>query len=251
MLIRGVSLLVLGLCFAASAQIHAAQAQEDRSALLGSTGHPTSAVAVEYNAQCLRNGLRCTLVYADAAKAAETAQKATPSENRQPFSPGEPLMNGPTAIVVVIIGLIAVIGLWMRFGNGGVLLSQAPREMKQRQDEAPESWRSVVPQAQERPGDFLQRIANMKDRRQALVLLLRHCLLHAADITETRLFRYDTERAVLGRLPESLPGRDRLENLLNEAELVHYGGRVLAESQFTTLLDTARGFLSSGRMVNA
>lgn len=251
MLIRGVSLLMLGLCFATSAQFQPAQAQGDRAGRLEGTGQPTSASAAEYNALCLRNGLRCTLVYADTAKTAEAAQNATPSSDGPSFSPREPIITGPLAIVLVLVGLVAIIGLWMRFGNGGVLLSSAPREMKQRQGETPENWHSSTNEAQERPNEFLQRIAAMKDRRQALVLLLRHCLLHAADVTETRLFRFDTERAVLGRLPQGMPGRDRLENLLNEAELVRYGGRALAESQFTTLLDTARGFLSSGRLANA
>jgi hypothetical protein len=251
MVIRSAGLLVLGLFLAASAQSQPARALASGTEPVGRNDHPTSTVGAEYASQCLRNGLRCTLVYADAAKAVEVAPNAASSSDRPLFSPQEPIVTGPLAIVVVLIGLMAIIGLWMRFGNGGVLLSPAPREMKQRQGEAPENWYSFANEAGERPNEFLQRIAAMEDRRQALVLLLRHCLLQAADVTGTRLFRSDTERAVLARLPETMPGRDHLENLLIEAELVHYGGRVLAESQFTALLATARGFLSSGRMANA
>ncbi|MEZ2221621.1 hypothetical protein [Rhizobium sp. RCC_161_2] len=251
MLMRGAGLLVLGLFLAVSAQFQPVRAQGNSIEPVGRIDHPTSTVGAEYASQCLGNGLRCTLVYADTAKAVETAPTVTSSPERPSFSPRDPIVTGPLGIVVVLVGLVAIIGLWMRFGNGGVLLSPAPREMKQRQGETPENWHSPTPEAQERPNDFLQRIAAMADRRQALVLLLRHCLLHAADVTGTRLFRSDTERAVLGRLPAGMPGRDRLENLLNEAELVHYGGRVLAESQFTALLATARGLLSSGRLANA
>jgi hypothetical protein len=166
------------------------------------------------------------------------------------MSPREPVVNGPLAVAIVLVGLIVVIGLWIRFGNGGVLLSSAPRDIK-RQGEAPESWRTSAAEAEEKPSDFLQRIAAMADRRQALVLLLRHCLLHAADMTGTRLFRSDTERAVFARLPSNMPERDRLENFLTAVELVHYGGRTLAESHFGVLLTTARGLLSSGRVANA
>jgi hypothetical protein len=91
----------------------------------------------------------------------------------------------------------------------------------------------------------------MADRRQALVLLLRHCLLHAADVTGTRLSRSDTERALFARLPETMPDRERLEYLLSEAELVHYGGRAVAESHFGALLNVARSLLSAGRLGHA
>ncbi|NNH61770.1 hypothetical protein [Rhizobium laguerreae] len=251
MTIRTVSLLV-ALLLAASAQISSAWAQDSDTRQVVGGDHQKSAVGAEYAAQCQQNGLRCTLVYGDASAKVEPASNTTKSSpQRKPLmSPREPVVNGPLAVAVVLVGLIVVIGLWIRFGNGGVLLSSAPRDMK-RQGEAPESWRTSAAEAEEKPSDFLQRIAAMADRRQALVLLLRHCLLHAADVTGTRLFRSDTERAVFARLPDNMPDRDRLENFLTAVELVHYGGRTLAESHFGILLTTARGLLSSGRVANA
>ncbi len=242
MAIRGVGLSA-AIFLAVAAQFQPAQAQNNMQ--------PASAAGGEYSAQCLLNGLRCTLIYSDSSEAAKPASRATTPQTRSAFIPREPIVSGPAAIFVVLIGLVAAIGLWMRFGNGGILLSQAPRELKRRQGEAPESWRTSTGEIEERPNDFLRRIAAMADRRQALVLLLRHCLLHAADITGTRLFRSDTERAVLARLPENMPDRDHLENLLTETELVHYGGRVLAENHFTTLLATARGLLLKGKIADA
>ncbi|QIO48128.1 hypothetical protein HA464_29340 (plasmid) [Rhizobium leguminosarum bv. trifolii] len=251
MTIRNLGLLV-ALLLATSAQFSPAWAQDSDSQQVGGGDHQKSAVGAEYAAQCQQNGLRCTLVYGDASAKVEPASNTTKSSpQRKPLmSPREPVVNGPLAVAIVLIGLIVVIGLWIRFGNGGVLLSSAPRDIK-RQGEAPESWRTSAAEAEEKPSDFLQRIAAMADRRQALVLLLRHCLLHAADMTGTRLFRSDTERAVFARLPSNMPERDRLENFLTAVELVHYGGRTLAESHFGVLLTTARGLLSSGRVANA
>jgi hypothetical protein len=251
MIIRNPGLLV-ALLLAASAQLSPGWAQDSDSQQVEGGDHQKSAVGAEYAAQCQQNGLRCTLVYGDASAKVEPASNTTKSSpQRKPLmSPREPVVNGPLAVAIVLVGLIVVIGLWIRFGNGGVLLSSAPRDIK-RQGEAPESWRTSAAEAEEKPSDFLQRIAAMADRRQALVLLLRHCLLHAADMTGTRLFRSDTERAVFARLPSNMPERDRLENFLTAVELVHYGGRTLAESHFGVLLTTARGLLSSGRVANA
>ena len=249
MTIRKLGLLV-ALLLAASAQLSPAWAQDSDSQQVGGGAQKKSAVGAEYAAQCQQNGLRCTLVYGDASPKVEPASNTTTSSpQRKPLMiPREPVVSGSLAVAVVLVGLIVAIGLWMRFGNGGVLLSSAPRDIK-RQGEAPESWRTSA--AAEGTSDFLERIAAMADRKQALVLLLRHCLLHAADVTGTRLFRSDTERAVFARLPDNMPDRDRLENFLTAVELVHYGGRTLAESHFSVLLTTARGLLSSGRVANA
>ncbi|ANK89117.1 MULTISPECIES: hypothetical protein [unclassified Rhizobium] len=218
---------------------------------------PISAVGTEYASQCLLNGLRCTLVYGDASDQAKAASGTTSSQDKPPLRrapssfPREPVISGgPLAVAVVLVGLAAAIGLWMRFGNGGVLLSSAPSDIKQRQ-EAPESWRTGADEVEEKPSDFLQRIAAMADRRQALVLLLRHCLLHAADITDTRLSRADTERAVFARLPKTMPGRERLASFLTAVELVHYGGRTVAENHFSVLLATGRDLLAAGRVAHA
>ncbi|MBY5360186.1 hypothetical protein HFO97_09455 [Rhizobium leguminosarum] len=251
MTIRNLGLLV-ALLLATSAQFSPAWAQDSDSQQVGGGDHQKSAIGAEYATQCQQNGLRCTLVYGDASAKVEPASNTTKSSPpRRPLMiPREPVVSGSLAVAIVLVGLIVAVGLWIRFGNGGVLLSSAPRDMK-RQGEAPESWRTSAAEAEEKPSDFLQRIAAMADRRQALVLLLRHCLLHAADMTGTRLFRSDTERAVFARLPSSMPERDRLENFLTAVELVHYGGRTLAESHFGVLLTTARGLLSSGRVANA
>lgn len=242
--------LLVALLLAAWAQFLPAQAQDIGSQRNGGS-QPPGTVSSEYTAECLLNGVRCQLVYGDGTEKASAAPHTTLKQGGRSFSPQEPVINGPVAVILVLVALAVVIGLAMFFGNGGVLLSSAPRDVKKRQGEAPESWRISDAEAEERPNDFLQRIAAMADRRQALVLLLRHCLLHAADVTGTRLFRSDTERTVFARLPGTMPDRDRLENLLAEAELVHYGGRAVQESHFDALLVSARSLLSIGRLSHA
>ncbi|MGU3400525.1 hypothetical protein ACLBWS_12415 [Brucellaceae bacterium D45D] len=246
MMMRIASLLALGLILIASTLPVPVRAQ-DASPVSGRQGIRASAAGAEYKSQCWRHGVDCSLVYGDKTK----PRSSSSSRNASSFGTKGPVVNGPLAILVVLGILVLSLGLWMRFGNGGVLLSSAPREMKQRQGEAPESWRASEAVPEEGPDQFLQKIAAMQDRRQALVQLLRRCLLHAADVSGTRLFRSDTERTVLGRLPQNLPNRERLENLLVETELVHYGGRDLAENQFSTLLTSAQALLSQGRLAYA
>ncbi|WP_343315648.1 hypothetical protein AAIB41_12655 [Brucella sp. BE17] len=246
MMFRFASLLALGLILISSTLPAPVWAQ-DASPVSNSQGPSSSEAGTKYKSQCWRHGVDCSLVYGDKSKVRSTSS----NRNTSSFNPSDPVVNGPLAIFVVLGILVLGLGLWMRFGNGGVLLSSAPREMKQRQGEAPESWRTSEAVPEEGPEQFLQKIAAMEDKRQALVQLLRRCLLHAADVSGTRLFRSDTERTVLGRLPQSMPNREQLENLLVEAELVHYGGRDLAENQFSTLLTSARALLSQGRRAYA
>lgn len=196
-----------------------------------------------YEALCKRHNLRCALTYGERAVDVKPSTTFTPPQTTTPA-------GGLAALVVVLLGLLLAIGLWMRFGNGGVLLSRAPRDAQQQEGDVPDDWRASPAQAEETIGQFMQRISAMPDRRAALVHLLRRCLLHAADISGTRLYRHDTERAVLSRLPADMTGRAELGTLLAQTELAHYGGRPVAESQFTALLAAARPLLSDGRIAH-
>ena len=158
-----------------------------------------------------------------------------------PALPRGPVLDGNIAMLVVVGGLALMLFLWLRFGGGGLFArtpagAEAPRV-------TPEGWDA---QGSDAPGgDLLARAAGMEDRRAALVLLLRACLLHAAAATGTRLARSDTERRVLARLPGNFAALGPLAELLRRTELAHYGGRDVSDADFTASLTAARQLLGA------
>lgn len=159
--------------------------------------------------------------------------------------PPVPVLTGNWALLAVVGGLALALGLWLRFGGGGVLAG-APRADRPR-PQAPAAWNMAGPADRLAGEALLADIAAMPDRRAALVRLLRHCLLHAAEATGTRLARSDTERRALARLPATLPGAADLAGLLGRTELAHYGGRAVSEADFAASLTAARHLLGGAR----
>lgn len=156
--------------------------------------------------------------------------------------PRAPVLDGNLAMLVVVGGLALALFLWLRFGGGG-LFARTPAAAPPPPRVTPEGWDA---QGNSAPGgDLLARAAAMVDRRAALVLLLRACLLHAAAVTGTRLARSDTERRVLARLPGHFAPRALLADLLARAELAHYGGRDVSEADFAASLTAARHLLGA------
>ncbi len=135
-----------------------------------------------------------------------------------------------------VLGLVALaLMLWLRFGGAGILTRRAPQEGVT--VTAPEHWqveRDLAPQS------LLAQIEAMADRRAALVRLLRHCLLKAAEQSRTRLARADTERDAFARLPGE---KSALRLILQAAELAHYGGREVSEAGFAEALAAGRQVL--------
>lgn len=152
--------------------------------------------------------------------------------------------------IILVVGLLALLlFLWLRFGGGGILAS-SPRQDRPR-EAPPTSWAMDGAEDQLTGEALLRSIANMPDRRAAMVRLLRHCLLHAATVTGTRLARSDTERRVLARLPDQFRDGSALADLLGRTELAHYGGRDVPETEFADSLALARGLLGSGGAAHA
>jgi len=195
-------------------------------------------MAAHYQDECRRHGVSCTLHYGD--KKQEVKTPSTPHL----LLPGDANSN-LVLIVSLSLGFLLILGLWLYFGSGGVLLSSEGKTKRHRT--IPEGWHAGEEEAHRSSSDFFQQITMMSNRREALIKLLRHCLLHAARASHTRLARADTERAVLRRLPQDLPRRDNLETLLQKTELAHYGGVPVDELQFATLLALARAFVQEGQ----
>lgn len=189
-----------------------------------------------YRELCESRHLTCSLNYGTGADADGTDERQLPPS---PGVAGDPVIGGPMALVAVLGGLLVSGALWLRFGAGGVLLSQAPKE-EVRKSVRPESWQAAETASNDSASDILRQLESMENRREAVIRLLHQCLLHAADRSGTRLMRSDTERTVFARLPADLANRQQLEALLGEAELVHYGGREVEDAQFARLLAMGR-----------
>ena len=134
------------------------------------------------------------------------------------------------AAVLIVLGLLFV---FLKFGAGGMLLRADPSAPKKPRKRA-KAW--GLSAADQSASDIMAQVRAMASRREALILLLRHCLLQAADETETNFRRADTEREALSRLPDSWRRYRQLQALMFQTELVHYGGRDIADDAYETAL---------------
>lgn len=132
------------------------------------------------------------------------------------------------AILVVVSAIALLIFLFLKFGGAGGLLSADPGDGKPRKKT--KAWGLTA--EDEEIGDIMSKVRAMTNRREALILLLRHCLLQAAHETQTNFRRSDTEREALGRLPKAWRSFPQLEKLLRRSELVHYGGRSIDDDGY-------------------
>jgi len=150
--------------------------------------------------------------------------------------------GGPGVFIVVALFAVALI-LLFKFGAGGTLLRGDPKNTDKKTKPA-QDWGLKPDDIPE--GDLLSQIKGMADRREALILLLRYCLLRAAELTETNFRRADTEREALARLPQQWPLFANLRRLLMQTELVHYGGRDIDDESYTAALKDGAEILIKG-----
>ncbi|PUB17483.1 hypothetical protein [Yoonia sediminilitoris] len=159
--------------------------------------------------------------------------------------PSGPVFSLGSNGVFIIVALFAVLlFLFLKFGAGGALLRPDPNVEKKPRKRA-KAWGLTA--AEGSAGDILAQIRAMPSRREALILLLRHCLLQAADETNTNFRRADTEREALGRLPDGWRRYTQLKTILTKAELVHYGGRDIGDDEFEALLQNGAQILTEAR----
>lgn len=96
----------------------------------------------------------------------------------------------------------------------------------------------------EQPLDqFLASLRAMADRRLALILLVGRTLERAADLNELRLARAQTARDVVRMLPRDWHHFEALRNLVRQVEIVHFGGRDLAEDSWEDCYNAAQPIL--------
>ena len=147
--------------------------------------------------------------------------------------------------VAIIVGTVALLlFLLLKYGGAGALLRADPSSGTKPKKRA-KGWGLTA--AETPAGDILAQIMAMEDRREAMILLLRHCLLQAADETDTYFQRADTEREAMARLPKSWPHLNKLGHIAVQTELVHYGGRNITDDDYTTALDSGRTILRGAK----
>ncbi|MDA4848341.1 hypothetical protein [Hoeflea poritis] len=149
------------------------------------------------------------------------------------------ILDGGWGVAITIFTIAVLLFLWLKFGGSSVLLSRGVNEGKEPQ-KPPETWNMAGNETEMDGAALLRHLARMKDRREALARLLRHCLLSAGAECDTRFARSDTEREAFARLPGSFKYRSALKTLLQDAELAHYGGRPVGDEVFARNLELGR-----------
>ncbi|WP_373634858.1 hypothetical protein [Yoonia sp. SS1-5] len=225
---------LLGFAFATAAGLVSAQ---DQTTYLTPERDPDSA----YLAAVDGRGVSTDVRYVD-----ETDRDLLENNVEAAREPGRPVNFdgdglGTFLVVLVVAGLLF---LFLKFGAGGALLRADPNATKKPRKRA-RAWGLTA--AEKSAADILAQIRAMASRRDALILLLRHCLLQAADETETNFKRSDTEREALSRLPQKWRFYTQLQGLMFQTELVHYGGREIADDAYETALQNGARILMEAR----
>jgi len=240
-------LLVVTMPLAASAQDDGAS--KATYTVVKSIKAPIGGQTDSYRVLATRNGAKTDPVYATEldGQLASGKAKITPKGPSRSLEPVD--LNGYGVALAIGI-LLGVLFLWLKFGGSGVLLARDPSDSKQK-NSAPDSWKISNSEINLDADSRLNQIAAMPDRGAAMVLLLRYCLLAAAQTTSTRFARSDTERSAFGRLPGHWPHLGGLESVLQQAELAHYGGRPVSDGVFDKVLETGRDILSANQKAQA
>ena len=207
---------------------------QDKPLKITTVEAPRGAVSEIYRKMARGRGVQTEATYAsDLQGGLPTDATFTPPAAQETFE--APVVSGPLGLILVLAVLLGGLALWLRFGGSGALLAAGPGDLLAKPT-APENWHlpdNILPS-----GDILALVRGMEDRRAALVMLLRASLMRAAEISDTRFARSDTEREALRRLPPS--AQPVLADLLLQAELARYGGREVSVDTLSTCIDRAR-----------
>lgn len=238
-------ILVAGL-FAAPMPVLAQDTNKDGFAVTERAAAPSDPDAIRYAEAARRHRIDTDMIYAIKIDGDITGGARKEPRDRNRISAPNIDGNG-LGVLAMAFALIAALALWMRFGGSGMLLARAPSKTQDAEPSAaPDSWR-IDADASKNPNDLLARLAEMPDRREAMVQLLRHCLLRASDDSDTRFARADTEREAFARLPGTWHHHVALKQLLRDTELVHYGGREVTAENYQRAFDLGGTILRERR----
>lgn len=206
---------------------------------------PRTETSGQYRSLAKKAGADTDAVYVDKLAGSLSSDAAIRETHRIRREFSVPALDGSLGIVLVFVLIVGLLLLWLKFGGTGTLLSGKPKDLEKKQ-QAPAGWQ-VTQQEQAMDGEaLLDRLAAMKDRREALARLLRHCLLSAGALCDTRFARSDTERDAFARLPNNFKYHDALKTLLRDSELAHYGGRPVSEEMFAHNMELGRILIGKG-----
>ncbi len=136
-------------------------------------------------------------------------------------------------IVAVVIVVFVIFGSNINVSFGKT--SEAKRRSTRRRTGVLGGGLTEIPR-----GSLLDHLAAMPDKRRALILLTGHALERAASLNDLKLARAQTARDVLRILPRQWRHLGAMRTLVREAEIVHFGGRDLADETWQACLDAAR-----------
>lgn len=147
----------------------------------------------------------------------------------------------------LILALVIGIFIWQgaRIGVRFRGTEDRKRATKSRVDDDARDWQDLPPDG------LFDRIAQMKDRRAALILLTSRALQRAAEANGLHLGRAQTARDVVRVIPSGWQHREPLGQLVRETEIVHFGGRDLPEDRWQICLDLARPIFGQSTLVSS
>lgn len=241
-----VSLVAVLVPFGAAPSMAQQAGQEDGYRIIETAPAPAGTSSAPYAEIAAKEGLQADTIYATRIDGQLVSGQQLPSEDPDIPTPREPLldMNGGGVALAVLL-ILAGLAAWMKFGAGGALLARAPTDTSPGKEPTPDGWELSTQDADADPSDLFSRLARMSDRGNALVLLLHHCLIAAGSATQVRFARSDTERRAFARLPRDYVHGSRLSGILKTAELAHYGGRPVDDTEFSTALEAGRQILAA------
>lgn len=192
---------------------------------------PLAASSEQYRAALDSDQVQTDTRYVDETEQSFLSESVANRRAVDPVSVVNGINGLSIAIVVLLICLL--IFLFLKFGGAGGLLSSDPQE-KAASKKRKKAWGLTA--ETEDAADIIAKIRAMSDRKSAMILLLRHCLLQASQETNVNFRRSDTERDALKRLPRSWRKFDVLGQILRSTELVHYGGRAIDDQPFESAI---------------